>query len=130
MEVEKLKYRDKILKEVKERKRGSSYAALKKLSLRPDQQTDKSFILPSHILNDLSPSQSAEAIAEYFSAISQEFLPLTFENLPLNVQSHLSCPPPGEIIPQLSDYDVFLKLRQAKKPAGSVGCDKPIKIVK
>ena len=117
LKSEKLKYRDKILREVKEGRRGSSYAAFKKLAMRPDQHTDKSFILPSHIRDNLSPSQSTEAVANYFAAVSQEFLPLKLEKLPANVQSYLTHPPSKEIIPQLTDYDVFKKLRQAKKPS-------------
>ena len=127
---EKLKYKDKIIQQVREGKRGSSYSALKKLSLRPDQLCDGSFTLPNHVSANLSPSQSAEVIADYFSIVSQEFTPLSLNKLPPNVQSYMNQPQTGEIIPHLLDYDVFQRIRRAKKPKSSVGGDIPVKIVK
>ena len=33
-------------------------------------------------------------------------------------------------LPSISEYDVYIKLKKAKKPKSSVGCDVPIKIIK
>ena len=70
-EVEK--YKQKIEFEVTEGKRGSYYPALKKLGLRPGEASHPSFQLPQHIENKLSPAESVEVMAEYFSNISQEY---------------------------------------------------------
>ena len=34
------------------------------------------------------------------------------------------------MIPVFSDYQVYYKIKQSKKPNSSVGCDVPVKIVK
>ena len=65
------KYFDKIMQEVTEGKRGSSYPAMKRLSLRPGDERQ----LPEHAELNLSSAQSAEIIANHFSVISQEYLP-------------------------------------------------------
>ena len=66
--AEKLKYANKLTEQVKSGKRGSSYSALKKMSLFHEQSP--SFYLPQHVASKLSPDQSAERIAQYFSSIS------------------------------------------------------------
>ena len=86
---EMLKYLDKIVKEVSEGKRGSSYPALKRLGLRPGEDIQAGFQLPGHTELNLTPAQSAEVIAEHFSRISQEYQPLNIYNLPPNVQFYL-----------------------------------------
>ena len=49
--------------------RGSSYAALKKLDPMSSDK-NSNFTLPAHDEEDLSPADSAERLAEYFSAVS------------------------------------------------------------
>ena len=66
------KYRDKIKAEVLEGKRGSSYPALKRLGSRPYDEKSSQFHITSHTARNLTPEQSAEAIATHFSKISQE----------------------------------------------------------
>ena len=87
--AEKIKYRDKICREVKEGKRGSSYSALKKMSLRCDQQVNREFILPEHQNLNLSPLESAEKIVEYFSQISREYSPLSVNCLPDKIRQYI-----------------------------------------
>ena len=87
LKSEKPKYREKIIEEVKSIKRGSSYSALKKLSLRPDHVEVKSFTLPRHY--SMSVSQSSDTIAKYFSDISQQYEPLSYDNLPPNIQTYI-----------------------------------------
>ena len=69
-------------------------------------------------------------MAEYFSCISQEYLPLQLSTLPPCVQSYLSTPISNQIIPRLSEFDVYSKIVRAKKPKSSVPGDLPRKIVK
>ena len=61
----------------------------------------------------LSDEQSAERIAEHFSAISQEFPPLDIETLPARVKSKLKC---TDSPPVVTDYEAYRKIRSAKKP--------------
>ena len=80
----------------------------------------KSFILSSHI--HLSSHERAEDISLHFAAISQELAPLSPENFSPDLSSFISSPQ-EEIIPTLSEYDVFLKINSAKKPKSSVKGD-------
>ena len=47
-----------------------------RLGARPGEDIYPTFSLPSHIDSNLTEAQSAEAIAEYFSKISQEYCPI------------------------------------------------------
>ena len=89
LNTEKRKYIEKISLEVSEGKRGSIYPALKKLGLRPGEDTKNGFVLPDHADQNLTPAQSAELIANHFSCISQEYMPLDKANLPPNVRTFL-----------------------------------------
>ena len=128
LNIEMIKYREKINIEVKEGKRGSSYSALKRMRMRPGDKTQTGFQLPGHTELNLSSSQSAELIAEHFSRISQEYAPLEINNLPPIVQTFLlndqGC------APTLSVQEVLFKINKAKKPNGMVPGDLPKKLVK
>ena len=126
---EKVKYIRKISTEVSEGKRGSIYPALKKLGLRPGEEVQNTFSLPSHTSQNLSPAQSAELIASHFSSISQEFSPLQVTNLPPNVQNFLNNQD-QDLVPILSTYDVFKRMVKAKKPNSLVPGDLQPKLVK
>ena len=84
-----MKYIYKVQIEVSEGKIGSTYPALKKLGLRPGQEVQSQFLLPSHADRNLSAAQSVEIIANHFSNISQEYAPLNIANLPPNIQQYL-----------------------------------------
>ena len=128
LKVEMIKYREKINIEVKEGKRGSSYAALKRMRMRPGDETQTGFQLPAHAELDLNSAQSAELIAEHFSCISQEYAPLDTRNLPPNVQTFLLND--QSFAPTLSTHEVLLRINKAKKPNGMVPGDLPKKLVK
>ena len=126
---EKEKYIQKISTEVAEGRRGSVYPTLKKLGLRPGEEVQNTFSLPSHISQNLSPAQSAELIASHFSSISQEFSPLQVTNLPPNVQELLN-DQDQDLVPILSPYDVYKRMVKAKKPKSLVPGDLHPKLVK
>ena len=106
LKVEMLKYMEKVMTEVTEGRRGSSYPALKKLGLRPGDERQASFQLPAHAELNLSPAQSAEIIADHFSSISQEYQPIQMSSLPQNVQSYLStCD--QSLAPKLTPEEVY-----------------------
>ena len=122
------KYKEKLLTEVQEGKRGSVYPALRKLGLRPGISTNRWFQLPNHVENCLNPTQSAELIADHFSAISQEFQPLCIDQLPPNIICYLN--DPTSIPPNLSTTEVFKRIIKSKKPNSKVPGDLEPRLVK
>ena len=123
------RYKAKIEMEVKEGKRGSSYSVIKKLGLRPGEVSHPEFILPEHAVNNISPARSAEILADYFSAVSQEYEPLDVANLPPNIQAYLSTNDGTDPAPFLSIAAVYQKLVKSRKPNSSVPGDLPKKVV-
>ena len=122
-----LKYIAKVKKEVKEGKRGSSYANLRRLGSQPFESNQKGFQLPNFVQENLSNLECAENIANFFSRVSQEYQPLNVNNLPPNIQEYLGNPALNTA-PELSNFDVFEKLVKAKKPKSSVPGDLPRKL--
>ena len=122
------KYKDKLLTEVQEGKRGSVYPALRKLGLRPGTDNNKWFQLPSHIKDGLNPVQSAELIADHFSSISQEFKPFTIEELPPSIVSYMS--DMNSLPPKLTTSEVASRILKAKKPNIKVPGDLEPRLVK
>ena len=55
-------------------------------------------------LENLSNLEAANKIAEHFAAISNEYLPIQYSQLP----SYLPALPP----PQLEEYEVYMKLNK------------------
>ena len=65
------KYRARIIKEINEGKRGSGYRAIRKLGEGPaDVEKKNEFVIPSFVDEGLMGLQSAERLAEHFSAIN------------------------------------------------------------
>ena len=124
------KYADKIIEEVREGTRSSSYKALRKLGVRSGDIKDDLFTIPSHIEESLSEEESAEKIADYFSNISQEFEPLSFENLPPNIKASFLNAKDDPNIPVLEPHEVYARMLKAKKPNSIIHGDIPMKIVK
>ena len=121
------KYREKIIDEVKNGKRGSAYAGLRKLGTRPGEFNKKGFEIEKFAEEKLSNQEISERIAQYFSSVSQEYQPLDVQNLPPNIQEDLGNPELN-VAPILSNYDVYCKLVKAKKPNSSVPGDLPKKL--
>ena len=122
------KYLNKNLESIRESKPGQIFSVLKRLGAQPGEGTESStFSLPEHEAQCLTPDQSAESIAEHFASISQEYPPLNINLLPERVRDKIlsdNTPPP-----QLSDYDVYCKIRSAKKPKSGVPNDLPKRIL-
>ena len=133
MKIEAEKYHQKILSQVVEGKRNNAYSALRKLEFGHDQTSqDKgcNFILPSYSEENLTPVQSAERLAEYFSCISQEFEPIQIENFPPWIKDKLLTGKTDQSKPVLEEWQVYEKLRNSKKPNSLIPGDLPVKIVK
>ena len=88
---------DKNTEALKDTNPGQAYRILKRLGAQPGDCTDNNtFKLPGHCTENLTNQESAERIASYFSAISQEYSPLDTHKLPNRVRRKLetsSSPP-------------------------------------
>ena len=74
----------KNIDSVKEANHGKAFSILKKMGARPGDFEDTfDFLLPNH--EDLSKIESANKIADHFSQVSAEYLPLSVEKLPPRV---------------------------------------------
>ena len=114
--------------ELTEANPGQAYRILKKMGAQPWDCTDSStFTFPTHESENLSEEQSAECIAQHFAEISQQFPPLDINLLPARVKTKLktkSSPPVVE------DYEVYHKIKSAKKPRSGVPGDLPSALTK
>jgi hypothetical protein len=128
MKAEAQKYTEKIQEDVRNGDRNSSYAALRRLGVRPGENTANSFTLPGHVDSNLSAQQSAEIIADHFAAISQNYDPISVSNFPPNLRQVLANPNMSAV-PYLEEYEAFKKISKSKKPNSSVPGDLPKKIV-
>ena len=125
--MESEKYLNKNMDALRDTNPGQAYAILKRMGAMPGDCIDaNTFSLPSHERDNLSDEQCAERIAEHFALISSEFPPLDVSSLPPRVQTKLQC---TDSPPVVSDYDVYRKIRAAKKPKSGVPNDLPRSIV-
>ena len=106
---------------------GSWQKKVQKLTARPGENLNPSFVLPSHQEQGLSTHESAERINAFFSSISQEYPHLEINDLPIRVRSKLDQDPCEH--PTVFDHEVYEDLKAAKKTA-STPHDIPIPILK
>ena len=118
----------KNIDDLKETNPGKAFRILKQMGAQPgDCGENNTFVLSSHEIEGLSTEQSAERIATHFSEISQQYPPLNVNLLPERVVTKLQ----GKCtVPVLEDYQVFEKIKCAKKPHSGVPGDLPRLITK
>ena len=121
--IEVEKYRIKITDEVSNGKRGSAYSTIRKLGNKQFETCSGTFDIPEFSANNLDDEQVAEALADHFSAISQEFNPIDVSKFPPNIIDELERGKMDENIPTLEEHEVFKKLKGAKKPHSKVTGD-------
>ena len=124
---EKLKYKNKVIEEVKTGSRSSSYAAIKKLGAHPTDLI-KGFTLPEHVELGMTAAESVEAIAEHFAAISSTYEPLSIENFSPNLRQKLKTLDTS-VCPKLSELQVYKRICKSKKPNSNVPGDLPKKVL-
>ena len=108
---------------------GKAYRAIKKLGASPgDADLVSGFVIASHVDQNLSAKQSAERLAEYFSAISQQYAPLNWENLEERVKIKLQAPVLTCSVPKIETYQVWEMMRKGKKTKSSVPGELPAKL--
>ena len=78
----------------------------------------------------MSPIQSAERLADYFSEISQEFSPICKDDFPPWIKDKLHRGITDKSKPVLEEWQVFKKLQKSKKPNSLIPGDLPVKLVK
>ena len=96
---------------------GKWYAMAKKIGA-VDQMTGGEIKVES--LAGLNNLESAQMIADHFAAISNQYDPVDYTQLPC----YLPAPPP----PQVTEYDVYLRLRRLKKTKSTLPLDIPDKL--
>ena len=114
------KYRNKLKAQVVDGNQGSIYKLLRRLGNAPGDTSRGWFDISSHLEDNLSSVQSAERIALFFSAISQEYQPLSLENLPPNIKNYLSKPSSRVNLNVADSLDLTLAGSIDKNMAGSL----------
>ena len=117
-------FKEKIEKEVKDGKRASAYKTIRRLD--PLYENKQEYCIQSHQDEGLPPQESVERIAKYFIAISEEHEELELEKLPPNVKEEIA---KQYEVPIIGDYQVYNKIKQAKKPKTGVNGGIPKKLV-
>ena len=108
---------------------GKAYRAMKKLGARPgDTDMDTGFFLTSHVESNLSPKQSVERLAEYFSTISQQYTALDMNSLPIRVREKLDAPVNSCDIPKIEVFEVWEMMKKGKKTKSSVPGELPARL--
>jgi hypothetical protein len=126
LEIEATKYRNKIENEVRAGKRGSGYQAIRKLGLKPGESWNRQELtLPAYIEENLTPQQSANRLADYFSAISQTVEPLDERQFPPALREALEEGRSSSAKPVLTVHQVYCKFLRVTKPRSSVEGDIP-----
>ena len=96
---------------------GRWYAMAKKIGA-VDQMTGGDVNVQS--LSGFNNNQSAQKIAEHFAHISNQYKPIDNTQLP--------CYLPAQMPPQISEYEVYLRLRRLKKTKSTLPIDLPDKL--
>ena len=125
LEIETQKYIEKIHEEVSNGKRGSSYSAIRKLGNREfvNHKEADTFDIPEFVDKNFDDKQSAEALADYFSSISQEFQHLDPNKFPPNIKDELARGRIDRNFPVLEEFEVYEKIVKAKIPHSTVPGD-------
>ena len=112
-------------------KPGKAYSILRRLGARPgDELMNGTFDLSDHVALNLTPQQSADRIANYFSAVSQEYAALDVNKLSPQLQEQISRHVDISELPQISERDVWEKMKQARVTKSVVTGDIPGKLFK
>ena len=124
LKSEAIKYKDKIVQEVINGKRGSGYSAIRKLGDGPsDWDHRKEFKIPAY--SELTPGEAVNKLADHFAAISQTVQPIDISKFHPALQKAVLEGRTSKTKPILSQHDVYRKLKWVKKPNSSVEGDIP-----
>ena len=122
-------YLQGCVQDMMEEQPGKAYRAMRKLGARPGDCDDEAgFTLTSHVEENLTPKQSVERIADYFSAISQQYSPLHVHNLPKSARDILEAPVNTCDIPVIEPYQVWEMMKAGRKTKSSVPGELPARL--
>ena len=108
-------YFNNIINSLMSVKPGKAYTLLKKLGSRPGESEDASFFtLPNHTKDNLTDQESADAIANYFAAVIQEYEPWNIDRHLFWVQELLSKQINYNDIPMMSEIQVWNKMNETR----------------
>ena len=117
LKIEAQKYRNKIIQEVADGKRGSSYSAIRKLGDGPGGvDKRKEFTIPRYVEEALTPDEAANRLANHFAAISQTVAPIDIGNFHPSLRLEILKGIALKTKPKLSQHAVYKKLLKIKKP--------------
>ena len=123
----------KFIKKIEELKScniGQFFKKVKLIGARIGEKPYQSFTLPSHATLNLSAQQSAEKIAQHFSAISQQYQPIEPNRLPERVRNKIFHPNVESEAPILEEYQIYEILKKRKLKNSKVPGDIPTKLKK
>ena len=89
-----------------------------------------SFLITSHVEQNLDANEAAEKIAEHFSAISKEYSPLDTQKLPARVKEKIFHPDVVSNCPKLEEYQVHEQFKKRGFKSSSVPGDIPARLKK
>ena len=108
---------------------GKAYKAIKKMGARPgDCGEEAGFTLASHVEQSLTPQLSVELMADYFSSISQQYEPLSVQNLPESVRFVMETPVNSCDIPHIVEWEVWKGMKTGKNIKSSVPGEHPARL--
>ena len=113
--------------ELKSTNPGKAYKLLRRMGAPPGGSEDEgAFKLQNHCTANLSPEESLEKIANFFSQISQEYEALNTNLLPERVKVKLQSTNPDQTTPpQFSEAEVWEEIKRSKKTNSMVPRDLP-----
>ena len=127
---EAIKYKERIMADVREGKRSSGYRAIRKLGDRPGEARNPTVVLPAYIEQGLTAQQSADRLAEHFSAISKTVEPLDMSQFCPALRLALKLGKYDKNKPVLTQHQVYMKMCRVNKPKSAVAGDVPREIIK
>ena len=96
------------------------------MGARLGEEINSDLNLPHH--QNMTSQEISEEIATHFSLISQEYKPLNMLDLSSEIQNKINSINNSDI-PQLTEFQVYKKLKEVKKPNSSVPGDIPKRLV-
>ena len=110
---------------------GSAYSLLRRLGDGPeDQQKFRSFSLPEWKDKEIPAQECPDMLADHFSKLSLTLEPISMKNFHPKFRKTIKEGIQDKDKPVLNEYEVYRKLKQAKKPNSSVPGDIPKPILK
>ena len=120
-------YLTKCVTDLKNEQPGKAAATLKRMGAQPGEPDGSTFTLLNHISESLSVEEQVSRLSDYFIAVSQEFPPLSMDQLSTETIQKIENIS-NQDIPKVEEHQIFQILDKAKKKKSSVPGDMPPKL--